>query len=174
MVSSELKGLTHPSLTHVEQFPPGHYATLRVDFASAAATAQLVRPLIAAKLAVHNEEPTGLDHSLLNYKLYWSAHQVVNIAHAPTLQLSFREQFEHWSRRLHDTLVAAIVKRIEMCDVPFGVLLSGGLDSSIVASVAARYIAQTGNSGLLRTFSVGMVGIILFFLWKNENIKFFF
>ena len=161
MVSSELKGLTHPSLTQVEQFPPGHYATMRVDFASAAATAQLVRPLIAAKLAAHSDEPTGLEHSLINYQLYWSAHQVVNVPHAPTLQLSFREQFEHWSRRLHDVLVAAIVKRIEMCDVPFGVLLSGGLDSSIVASVAARFIAQTNNAGLLRTFSVGMVYIFV-------------
>lgn len=33
----------------------------------------------------------------------------------------------------------AAVKRQLMCDVPYGVLISGGLDSSIVAAIAARF-----------------------------------
>jgi asparagine synthase (glutamine-hydrolysing) len=38
---------------------------------------------------------------------------------------------------LRDSLVAA-VKRQLMCDVPYGLLISGGVDSSIIAAIAAR------------------------------------
>lgn len=47
-----------------------------------------------------------------------------------------------------------------MTDVPFGVLLSGGLDSSLVAAVAQRHLAgstaakQWGNK--LHSFCVGL------------------
>jgi len=48
------------------------------------------------------------------------------------------------------------VERQMMGDVPVGVFLSGGLDSSIVAAIAARRLARHGE--LLQTFAVGLEG----------------
>lgn len=48
-------------------------------------------------------------------------------------------------------LIEAAVRRRLMADVPLGVFLSGGIDSSLVTALAARHVP----SGQLRTFSIG-------------------
>jgi asparagine synthase (glutamine-hydrolysing) len=66
---------------------------------------------------------------------------------------------------LRDALEAA-VKRQLMTDVPYGVLLSGGLDSSIVSAVAKKYAAGRVESDgrqmawwpQLHSFAVGLEG----------------
>ena len=45
---------------------------------------------------------------------------------------------------LNKTLTQAVEKRL-MCDVPFGVLLSGGLDSSLIASITSRLLEESGK-----------------------------
>ena len=52
-------------------------------------------------------------------------------------------------RNIHDRLIAGVKKRLDS-DAPMGFLLSGGLDSSLVCSIAAKKI------GKIRTFAVGM------------------
>lgn len=56
-----------------------------------------------------------------------------------------------WARRVREALAASVERHL-MSDVPVGVFLSGGLDSSIVAAMARRYVTQ------LHTFSVGFEG----------------
>ena len=56
-----------------------------------------------------------------------------------------------------DRLTAAVERHL-MTEVPFGVLLSGGLDSSLVAAITNRLNRSRGNSDLLRSFCIGLAG----------------
>ena len=60
---------------------------------------------------------------------------------------------------IRQTFEAAVKKRF-MADVPFGVLLSGGVDSGLVAAAAMRLIRSGAvpYSGLLHTFAIGLEG----------------
>ncbi|KAK8928388.1 Asparagine synthetase [glutamine-hydrolyzing] 2 [Platanthera zijinensis] len=62
---------------------------------------------------------------------------------------------------LRQAFEQAVLKRL-MADVPFGVLLSGGLDSSLVASVASRYLNESKVAkqwgSQLHTFCIGLKG----------------
>ncbi len=76
-------------------------------------------------------------------------------------QASYRESVD----AVHDALEAA-VKRQLMSDVPYGVLLSGGLDSSVTSAIAKKFasnrIETDGNEKAwwprLHSFAVGLKG----------------
>ena len=55
-----------------------------------------------------------------------------------------------WVEAVHDSLREAVYRRRQVADVPVGVLLSGGLDSSLLVAL----LAEHGTDGL-RTFSIG-------------------
>lgn len=67
--------------------------------------------------------------------------------------------------RLREALEHAVERQL-MSDVPYGVLLSGGLDSSLIAAVAARYVRRRIEDGgrseawwpRLHSFSIGLEG----------------
>lgn len=66
---------------------------------------------------------------------------------------------------LRESLEAAVHRQL-MCDVPYGVLLSGGLDSSVISAIAKKYSShriETGNQCTawwpqLHSFAIGLKG----------------
>jgi asparagine synthase (glutamine-hydrolysing) len=67
--------------------------------------------------------------------------------------------------KLRAALEAAVHRQL-MSDVPYGVLISGGIDSSIIAAITARYAANRVESGdkeqawwpRLHSFAIGLAG----------------
>lgn len=72
---------------------------------------------------------------------YWDAKDALKTS---VPELSDKE----WERRLHELLIDAFSKRM-ISDVPVGVFLSGGIDSSLVASLLQK------NYGNIHTFTIG-------------------
>ena len=72
---------------------------------------------------------------------YWQLN-----AHRPVESKSADE----WNHLIHDALLEAVKRRIDIADVPVGVLLSGGLDSSLLVAL----LAEAGVNKI-KTFSIG-------------------
>ena len=82
---------------------------------------------------------------LLKEKTYWY----------PNANRSERNLFdEEYIEKTHELLTAAVTKRMDAADVPIGVLLSGGLDSSLLVAL----LKEEGHEDI-RTFSIGFEDI---------------
>lgn len=76
---------------------------------------------------------------------YWDLH-----AQRPRQSMDENE----WTEAIHLCLQEAVKKRLQVADVPVGVLLSGGLDSSLLVALLAEAGVQD-----IRTFSIGFEDI---------------
>ena len=70
--------------------------------------------------------------------------------HLPASRPARAKTEAEWQEAIHDALRAAVKKRLQIADVKVGVLLSGGLDSSLLVAL----LAEQGVEDLM-TFSVG-------------------
>lgn len=159
-VASEMKALV-PVCTSIHEFPPGHVldsgsGALRryyepawreygaVAGGAASHPARIEAVMVTPASAHRAPGATGADAE-------HPAPAAADAASAPG--------------RIRTALRAAVERQL-MCDVPYGVLLSGGLDSSIIAATARtfadRRIEEDGRAAAwwprLHTFSIGLDG----------------
>jgi len=135
-VASEMKALAG-DCADVAHFPPGHYYDSALE-TDGGASAQ-----------AESASRPGLRQY---YRRPWRDYAAVENVTVSAQDL--RQAFE------------AAVHRQLMTDVPYGVLLSGGLDSSLVAAVAARYARHRIEDGdrseawwpRLHSFAIGLKG----------------
>ena len=144
-VASELKAL-EGQCERYEPFLPGHY-------------------LWSEELRVKNKSNNSEDKSISDSSLF--------TLHSSLKRYYKRDWFEYDAVKdnlasvseIRDALTAA-VKRQLMSDVPYGVLLSGGLDSSVISAIAEKFSEHRieDNSQTraywprLHSFAVGLKG----------------
>ncbi len=135
LFASEMKALLRSGLVPFELDPVAINSYFHYQFVPEPRTAlEGVRKLSAAHLLILHFDPWSIEE-----RCYWRMEDSPPLdGDAPTL---IREQLDR------------VGQSITTADVPVGVALSGGLDSSTVAAFAARHYA-----GELHAFSIGYQG----------------
>lgn len=87
--------------------------------------------------------PDGQMYKKCFWHLQAKRPNAINDLHAPQTE-------GEWIEQIHQSLKEAVHKRLTASDVPVGVLLSGGLDSSLVVAL----LAEAGVENI-KTFSIG-------------------
>ena len=141
MVASELKAL-EGQCDHYEPFLPGHY---------------------------YYSKTPGMKRyytrDWFEYATMQKKYQIDDTKKAAEQLADAEAQEKAAVTKIHDALEES-VKRQLMSDVPYGVLLSGGLDSSVISAIAEKYSTTRVENGgetkaywpRLHSFAVGLKG----------------
>lgn len=95
----------------------------------------------------------GVRGGLIESESYHTVPWIKNMLYSPNAEKGLERACE----AVRESLVMAVRKRVETSERPIAALLSGGIDSSLIASLVARELARAGK-GPLETYSIGFEG----------------
>jgi asparagine synthase (glutamine-hydrolysing) len=99
---------------------------------------------------LHHDGVVHFDKSLHKYNSFIYNH-TINSNH---ISLSSEVNMNGYYSQIYNDLLNAVKKRVITMDTNLACLLSGGLDSSLITSLVAKFIP----TGQLQTYSIGMIG----------------
>jgi asparagine synthase (glutamine-hydrolysing) len=150
IVASELKSLiklsNDSSDTQIQQFKPGHYLEIRY----------------LNKMSFLTKENKSFSQEFrligeLKYIKYHSLNSTIRT-------FSYNEcEYENKLNDIYESLKLSVYKRCETTERPIACLLSGGLDSSLIASIVNMYMYENDKLPV-ETYSIG--------LSNSEDIKY--
>lgn len=148
---------------------PLYYAKTNEGFVFGSNT----QTVLASKMVAKDLDPVGLHHQLTLHAVVPAPTTIIKavrkvrpgyhmrvrsdgtVSEKQYWQLSAKQSQEkrsdeEWVEAIHDALKLSVKRRKDIADVPVGVLLSGGLDSSLLVGL----LAESGYSDV-KTFTVG-------------------
>jgi asparagine synthase (glutamine-hydrolysing) len=133
MVASEMKCLDEDCET-IKSFPPGHFMELDMGLFE-----ECNDSMLFIESCIHKY-----------YYPNWDSDKYIGYT---------EHEMEGLYSKIRESLISSVEKRL-MSDVPFGVLLSGGLDSSLITSITSRILKSKSKQGMwgnkLHSFSIGL------------------
>ena len=131
-LSSDLSPMKFLPMIEVNQFPPGHYSVFHTN-------------LFGYMQQSFSYHTIGCPNNSIVYPVKDNVF---------TIWKSMGNASPLWF--VYASLYEAVRKRVMNTERPVACLLSGGLDSSVVAAIAARICSQEGKQ--LETYSIGLPG----------------
>lgn len=141
--ASEVKALlSHPGIARGKVNTAGVAQFLVSRYVSRPAT--MFRDIFRLPEASWMEILSGRGHAVPRPVTYW------DVRYLPKSSLSLDDAVEQLDSVLMETVEAQLI-----ADVPVGVQLSGGVDSSVVTAMMANIRRERGDAKPIKTFSVG-------------------